>query len=157
MKYLLLSILLVFGLRSNSQILTQQISNHPVFSDVERFVDVTLQQANSNAQKFEFWFTVRYMKDSIDVSGIFKQPSRNSIYTDASTKQLVRDSLFNPIPNPEFDPDSFTVDSPATEYDMYLWVYGWDMIMTLINQPTNISAMIRQYILINDEENFFDN
>lgn len=148
----LFTILLLFAVQlCSAQILTQQISPHPIFPDVERHVDVTLQQANSDAHKFEFWFKVRYIRDSVDISYAFQQPSRTSVFTDATTRQLLRDSLFQPIP-------SLSWDSISTDpYDQYQWMYGWDMIMIVINRPTNITNMIRQYIIINDEEQFFDN
>lgn len=151
MKQFLTLLLLAFSLQSSAQILTQQISNHPIFPDVERYVDVTMQTANAGAKVFEFWYEVRYERDGVDVTAYFQQPSQQKISTDSTKKILLRDSLFNPIPNPDYD--SISTD----EYDLYLWVDGWTMIMTLINQPTNISDMIRQYILINDEEEYFDN
>lgn len=135
----------------STPILTQQISNHPVFTDVERYVDVTLQSANSKAKRFEFWFEVRFIRDGEDVTQHFSQPSTTSIFTDDKTKLLLRDpETFEPIPNPEWDGVS------DDEYDMYLWVYGWYFIMDLINQPTNIAETIRQYILLNDSEGFFN-
>lgn len=132
-------------------ILTQQISNHPLFPDVERHVDVTLQQANSNNKTFEFWFNIRYIKDDEDISAHFSQPLTNRIKTDNNTRQLIRDEDFNPIPNPDWDGVS------EDEYDIYLSTDGWTLITTLINQPTNIAELIRQYIIYNDSVGFFNN
>lgn len=151
MKQFLTLLLLAFSLQSSAQILTQQISNHPIFPDVERYVDVTMQTANAGAEVFEFWYQVRYERDGTDVTTYFQQPTNQKISTDQTKKILLRDSLFQPIPNPEWDGIS------EDDYDKYLWVTGWELIMTLINQPTNISEMIRQYILLNDEEDYFDN
>lgn len=132
-------------------ILTEKISNHPHFPDVERYVDVTMQAANSNAQTFEFWYNIRYLRDGEDITHTLKQPEHKKIATDNTKKILLRDEDFNPIPNPDWDGVS------DDEYDMYLWVYGWDMIMLLINQPTNIVELIKQYIHVNDTERYFDN
>ena len=151
MKSIITLFALIFAVNTQAQILTQQISNHPIFPDVERYIDVTMQTANAGAEVFEFWYQIRYIKDDTDITGTLQQPTNQKISTDQTKKILLRDSLFNPIPNPEWDGIS------EDEYDMYLWVTGWELIMTLINQPTNISNMIRQYILINDEEEYFDN
>lgn len=151
MKSIITLFALIFTINTQAQILTQKISNHPIFPDVERYVDVTMQTANAGAEVFEFWYQVRYIKDDTDITGTLQQPTNQKISTDQTKKILLRDSLFQPIPNPDWD--SISTD----DYDMYLWVDGWTLIMTLINQPTNISNMIRQYILINDEEEYFDN
>ena len=148
---LLLLFSLLASITMQAQILTQRISNHPLFEDVERYVDVTMQTANSQAQTFEFWYNVRYVRDSVDVTEYFAQPTNQKISTDNTQKITLRDSLFNPIPNPDWD--SISTDW----YDQYLWIYGWDMIMNLISQPTNICELIGEYIIINDEDQYFDN
>lgn len=132
-----------------SYIVEQQISNHPLFSDVERTVRVHLQMANSNAKIFEFHFDVKYEKNAEDVSGDFTQKV-TSIRTDDKTKLLKRDENNQPIPNPEWDGES------EDEYDKFLWDYGWDKIIELINQETKIADLLRFYILINDSEGYFD-
>lgn len=138
-------------------ILSQKISNHPIFTDVERYVEVTKQHADSEIKEFRFWFTIKYCKEGDDVTFTFKQPSKNTIFTNASILQLVRDPLtYEPVPNPDYNPEDFSEDNPATEYDIYKSINGWDMIVHLINKPTNIAETIRQYILINDQENFFN-
>lgn len=131
-------------------ILTQKITDHPLFEGVERYVDVTMQSANSNSKTFDFWYQVRYIRGEEDITNTLQQPSQNKISTDSTKKILLRDEEFNPIPNPEWDGVS------EDDYDKYLWVTGWELITILIDMPTNISETIRQYILINDEEGYFD-
>lgn len=135
----------------NEPLLTEQISNHPIFTNVERFVNVTLQQANSNNKTFEFWYDVTYKLDEEDITPTISQPSINRIFTDANTKLLMRNpTTFEPIENTEWDGIS------EDDYDKYLWYYGWDAITNMINTETNIANMIRQYILLNDTENYFN-
>lgn len=131
-------------------ILSVKISNHPTFAEVERYCNVTLQMANSNARRFEFWFEISFIYGDIDISNSLPQPKNNHIFTDENKKQTLYDSVGIPIPNPEWDGIS------EDWYDMYMWVDGWTLISTLINQPTNIVELIEMYILINDSEGYFD-
>ena len=132
-----------------------QISNHPAFPSVERFVEVTMQSANSEAKRFEFWYKVRYMLKEDDISNIIRQPINRSIFIFYTKKILLRNpKTFEPIENPDYDAKTF--EGEVNEYDVYLWNYGWDIISHLINQPTNIVELIENYILLNDLENYFD-
>lgn len=135
----------------NEPILSVLISNHPIFTDMERIVNVTMQNANSNAKRFEFWYEVEYKRGGVDISSSLPQPTNLNIYTDVNKKQTVYDDIGNPIENPEWDGES------EEWYDRYVWINGWDMIKLLINKPTNITNLIEKYVLINDSEGYFDN
>ena len=130
-------------------ILEQKISNHPIFTDVERTVLVTREVADAESKSFEIHFRVKFEKNGHDVSSEMNS-KRGVIRTDAETKLLRRDENNNPIPNPEWDGVS------GDEYDQFLWEYGWNRIMELINQETKIADLLRFYILINDSEGYFD-
>lgn len=142
----------ILGITDEDVVAIQKISNSPIFPEVERFVLVNLQLANSNSKTFEFYFTIGFIKDGVNVTNSMAQPTKNIIYTDSTIKQLIRDvDTFEPIPNPEWDGES------QDEYDMYLWEYGWTMIKRWLKNDIVIEQAIKNYVAYNDLENFFDN
>lgn len=141
-------------------IIEQQISNHPLFPDVERIVGVYSQQTDSDSETFMFNFKIKYTKGGIDISNQFIQRAK-SIFTSNGNKLLRRNEFFQPIPNSNYNPeevlyDETGVEREATEYDMYLWSPGWDYIVELMNTEINIANLIRAYVLLNDSEQYFD-
>lgn len=130
--------------------ITQRISNHPILTDVERYVNVTLQQTNFLSNSFEFWYNIDYKQGDILITDLISQPKTKSLVIDNSIKIFIKDEDGERIENPDWDGISIN------PYDKYLWQYGWDYIVDTIHNPTIISDKIKQYILINDSQNYFD-
>lgn len=153
-------------------IVRKQISNHPKFEDVERYVCVYKQESDSISKTFAMYFAIEFIKNGVDISSEFVQKKR-VIEASTKTKVLLRDEEGMPIPNPEFEPPFYTPEpipninggEPITfdpipleydEYDEYLWVDGWTFISNMFSKPVVINTLIEQYITINDLDNYFD-
>lgn len=147
----------------NNYIVKEKISNHPLFQDTERFVCVYKQTSDAMRKEFVMHFLIKYVKDGVDITNDIIQ-KRNTIKTDAQTKLLLRDEENCPIPNPEFvepvqeydDDENPLPLATYDEYDEFMWAYGWDVVMSMINQPTNVVDLIKFYVHLNDTENYFD-
>lgn len=134
-------------------IIVNQISNHPKFTDVIRFVCITRQTLDTQSKRFELNYIVRCFQDEKEVTSEFIQ-KRNSIIASENTKVALRDEYFEPIPNPQYIPS----DNPDDDYfyDKYLWQSGWDMIKNSIGNSVVISELVGKYIIINDGDGHFD-
>lgn len=151
------TVLNILNVSEDDIITIQQISNHPLFPNVERYVLVNLQLANSNAKTFEFWFSIGYIQEGVNVTSNLAQPSNTRIYTDSNIKQLLRNPLtFEPLDKPDYNEEDYNEDNPATEYDMYQWEYGWDMVMRFFKDEIIIDDVLKKYIIVNDVDGFFN-
>jgi len=134
-------------------IIVNQISNHPKFTDVMRFVCITRQSLDTQSKRFELNYVVRCFQDDKEVTSEFAQ-KRNSIIASENTRVALRDEYFQLVPNPQYIPS----ENPDEDdfYDKYLWHSGWDMIKGLMDNPVVISEKVGQYILVNDGDGYFD-
>lgn len=134
-------------------IIVTQISNHPKFTDVIRFVCITRQSLDTQSKRFELNYIVRCFQDEKEVTSEFTQ-KRNSIIASENTKVALRDEYFEPVPNPQYVPSENPDDDDF--YEKYLWQSGWNMIKDLIGNPVVISELVGKYIMINDGDGHFD-
>lgn len=134
-------------------IIVNQISNHPKFTDVIRFVCITQQRLDTQSKRFELNYIVRCFQYGKEVTSEFIQ-KRNSIIASESTKVALRDEYFEPVPNPQYVPSENPDDDDF--YEKYLWQSGWDMIKNLIGNSVVISELVGKYIIINDGDGYFD-
>lgn len=92
-----------------------KISNHKVFTDVERFLQIMFPQPNSYDETFEIMYLIKHVKNGVDVSHEFSQVyapwklSNNELMMerDLATKL--------PIPNPDYNPED---ENPSNEFLM---------------------------------------
>lgn len=92
-----------------SRIGTQKISNHKVFTDIERTVLIDSFQPVESRQEINIRYLIKYEKEGVDVSHQFKQPD-NIIFANNEKLLFVRDENFQPIPNPDFVPQYSEAD-----------------------------------------------
>ena len=115
-----------------------KISNHKVFTDVERFLQIMFPMPNSYDETFEIMYLIKHIKNGKDVTNEFSQVfpqwklSNNELMMerDPATKL--------PIPNPDYNPEDENPSNeflmqPAFNYLIYL-VYEVGMPLPLLFQ-----------------------
>lgn len=129
-----------------------KISNHPLSPDVERFVQILKNWNDSVDKVFDMYYKIRYVKDGVDVSGLFNQEIK-VWRTDNSRMMLQRDfDTFQPIPNPNYVPG----ENDDTE-TQFLMAPAYDYTLNLImNLPIPNSAIIDMYISEEAQDGRFD-
>lgn len=88
-----------------AEIIRQKISNHPVFTDVERFVKINRIAENADVRQITIDAVVEYEKDGVDVTSNFQSKIPNWIVGNHYLV-TVRDSENNPVPNPDYDEET---------------------------------------------------
>ncbi|MDK7675116.1 hypothetical protein QP547_04735 [Weeksella virosa] len=122
-------------------IIKQQISNHPIFTDVERFVTITRIANNADVQQITISAHVEYEQNGVDVTSNFRSQIDNWIVGNHYSVQ-VRDENNEPILNENNEP----LTMPAFDYFHSL---------ILANQVPLLS-LLQVYILNDDAKGAFN-
>lgn len=96
----------------NKYFVKQQISNHPILTDVERFVYILRFEAAADAEFLKLIYRIEYIKVEIineeevrtDITSQFNQNLPAWIVTNAYKVDIL-DELGQPIPNPNYEPE----------------------------------------------------
>lgn len=88
-----------------AEIIRQQISNHPVFSDVERFVKINRIAENADVEQITIDAVVEYEKEGVDVTSNFQSKIKNWIVGNHYLV-TVRDAENQPVPNPDYNEET---------------------------------------------------
>lgn len=145
---LLLFIALSVSAFAQSYFIEQDITNHPVFEDVTRKVRITSFEANASSSTLKLGYQIVYMRDSVDVSGMFNRQLPQWVITN-SYKVFVRDSEGNVIPNPDYD-----AEDPESEEFLMQWGFDYFREISFDSpDPVRLKQLMSTYILIDDLEN----
>lgn len=130
----------------------QQITNHKLFTDVERYVRITKFTADAEMEYIKLEYKIRYVKDEEDITHQFNKALPVWIVTN-STKVSVRDSEGNKIPNPNYNPE----EEGSEEFVM---AFAYDYFRSIsfdAPNPVKLKSLMSSYITLNDlETNLFD-
>lgn len=128
-----------------------EISNHKVFTDVERVLQIMFPQPNSYNETFEIMYMIKHVKNGIDVSHEFSQVyapwklSNNDLMMerDLATKL--------PIPNPDYNPED---EIPSSEY---LMKPAFDYLIYLVYEVgVPLPVLFDMYVPEEDADGRFD-
>lgn len=130
-------------------LITVQISNHPLFTEIKRFVDVDSFQVVDSTKQITVYFKMRYI-DSTDNDVTNQFPVKPyPLSGNNSTKSILRDDKFQPIPNPEYDEKN-------PESDKYLTMPTYDYFRALLAKHIAIEELLTFYVKASDEDKFFN-
>lgn len=118
----------------------QKISNHPIFPDVERYVQITEFFPSAIRKRIEFFYKVEYWKDGEDVTHNFNQNVPKWI-VDNSYKVVKLDENGDTIPNPDYIPKYEQIGETEKPED-------WDEEIEFVPEPIYGSEIINE-----DEQN----
>lgn len=130
----------------------QQITNHKLFTDVERYVRITKFIADAELEYIKLEYKIRYVKGEEDITHQFNNSLPTWIVTNA-TKASMRDAEGNKIPNPDYNPEE-----EGSEEFMMMFAYDYFRLISFdAPDPVKLKALMSSYITINDlESNLFD-
>lgn len=128
-------------------LLTVPISNHKVFTTVSRAVLIDSFQVVDSRKEIFVYYTIQYTQNGVDVSAQFSK-RQLPITANNSKSIIVRDANMQPVPNPSWD--------GKTAATQYLTKPGYDYIVGYLTQAVAVSAILNAYVLINDQDGFFD-
>lgn len=130
-------------------IIKQKISNHKVFTDVERFVVITRIAENADVKQITIDAHVCYERDGVDVTSNFKSKISNWIISN-HYRVKVRDGNNAPIPNPDHDESD-------TNSEEFLMQPAFDYYHSLIlANEVPLLTLLSTSILNDDEQGAFD-
>lgn len=130
-------------------IIKQKISNHKVFTDVERFVVVTRIAENADVQQITIDAHVCYERDGVDVTSNFKSKIPNWIISN-DYKVKVRDANNAPVDNPDYDENE-----PNSEEFLTQAAFDYYHSLILANEVP-LLTLLSTSILNDDEQGAFD-
>ena len=117
-------------------IISQKISNHPLFTGVERFVQVNRIANNADVKQITIDARIVYVQNEVDVTSSFKSEIPNWIISN-DYKVKVRDENNQPIPNPEYDSEDEDseefITQPAFDYYHSLVLANEVPLLTLLS------------------------
>lgn len=144
-------------------ILTQQISNHPLFPNIKREVEVSNIAIQASFSQIVIDADIRYYdenQEGKEVTSAFQSKIPNWIINNADTT-TVRDAEGQPITNPNF------VEAPTEGEDTrtdeqkepYMKAPSFDYFFGIITakEAPNLVELLRTHIVLNDQVKFFDN
>jgi hypothetical protein len=125
-----------------------KISNHPIFTTVERTVLIDSFQVVDSRKEIFVYYSIQYTNNGADVSAQFKQ--KNLPITANNAKSItVRDANMQPVPNPAWD--------GKTAATQFLTKPAYDYLIGYITQAIPVANILNAYITINDQDGFFNN
>lgn len=140
-----------------------KITNHPVFTDVERYVNVYgINQLNTlpGQEIIDFKYKVEYFRDGENITHTLNAP--NKPWTiDNNRKVFQRDPVTGEkIPNPDYEPNYPLIDGlnniyatePDNEDEQFVMVNAFDYFWGLFNSGTPLDVLFGQYIPSDDLE-----
>lgn len=145
---------------------TQKISNHPLLPDVERYVSVFGLFLSDREKTVEFFYSISYMKEGVDISNLFSKTVPRWVITNNYTTRA-RDVDGNPIMTPGFveqleeieyeDMDGNTTSETivVNEADRWVRVSAYDYFKALVFDNVSlvpIAQLLESYIPIDDAE-----
>lgn len=130
-------------------IIKQQISNHKVFTDVERFVVITRIAENADVQQITIDAHIEYKQLGVDVTSSFKSEIPNWVISN-DYKVKVRDENNTPIPNPDHDESD-----PNSEEFLMQPAFDYYHSLILANEVP-LLTLLSTSILNDDEQGAFD-
>lgn len=131
--------------------ITFKISNHPLFTDVERYFDLHLINVNFISKSLEMVYQLRYVRDGEDITSSLNQPPLPNIVINNNMKIFLLDEDGERIEDEDWDGVS------EDDYDKYKWEFGWDLILHTLTNPFITSQRLEQQVMRCDEEGFFNN
>ncbi|MBB4117854.1 hypothetical protein GGR32_000126 [Mesonia hippocampi] len=137
-------------------IISKKISNHKVFTDVERTLHLAGLNVNSDASYIDFFYRLQYLKNGVDVSGNFskKVPDWR---IDNSYHVAVRDENLQPVLNPDFVEETDSEGNVINEYERYLTMPAYEYFYSLVlEQNLSLTAAFENYIALDDANGRFD-
>ncbi len=126
---------------------TIKISNHKVFSAVERTVLIDSFQVVDSRKQIFVYYTLQYIQNGVDVSAQFSK-KQLPITANNAKSIIVRDASMQPIPNPHWDGKD-----AATQYETKP---AYDYLIGYLTQAVPVASILSAYITINDQDGFFD-
>ncbi|WP_291152249.1 hypothetical protein [Flavobacterium sp. UBA7680] len=135
---------------------TQQISNHPSFNDVNRTIEIAGINFNFDTSTFDLYYRIIYSKDDVDISQNFNQQTP---LWNIDNNQLIikRDENFQPIINPEFKEVKDDLGNIINEFERYSMMPAFDYIGNIIvNSTASLGDILRNYIKEEDSSSRFN-
>lgn len=119
---------------------TKKISNHPVLTDVERYVTIYGFSADARIGWITINYSITYKRGPNDVTSMFAGPPSWVVTNDYDT--FVRNSDGSKVPDP--DNEGEFLKMPAYDY--------FKQLVFDSPNPVRISELMEMYILIDDAE-----
>ncbi|MCY1502641.1 hypothetical protein D9M68_367420 [compost metagenome] len=135
----------------------KKISNHPLFEDVERWVQITANYNDSRLKTFDLYYRMRYERDGADISNQFNQDF--PVWrTDNSRMMFQRDlETFERMLNPDFVEVVDELGNIMNEEERHLMQPAYDYTVYLMMQlPIPNSIIMDMYIAEEDADGRFN-
>lgn len=124
-----------------------KISNHKLFSTVERTVLIDSFHVVDSRKEMSLYYTIAYSLNGTDVSQQF--PAHILPLTANNSKSIiVRDDNMQPVQNPQWDGKD-----PNTQF---LTKPAYDYLVQYVSKSVPISLILQTYIQVNDADGYFD-
>lgn len=141
----------------------QKISNHPVLTNIERFVVMHGLYLHIEEPRLEIFYEVEYFDGETDVSSSFVKTGKRWI-VDNNYKVNVLDENGNPIPNPDYVPEYEIIgydedDNPIYSKkiinieDQYITEYAFNYFLQIsfkAEEPLRIEDLVKFYMVQDD-------
>lgn len=135
-------------------IVEQQISNHPVFTNIVRKVIITELAIQPRYEQIYIEAYKKFIDENgVDVSKEFNTEIKNWMVTN-NDFTTVRDAQGVPVPNPNYDPELPESDNNQ----QYLKERSFDYFFAMLtneNAPSPVK-LLKSHIYFNDQIKFFD-
>ena len=128
-----------------------QISNHKVFTDVERFLQIMFPQPNSYDETFEIMYLIKHVKNGVDVTNEFSQvfPQWKLSNNELIMERNLETGL--PIPNPDYNPED---KNPSNEF---LMQPAFNYLIHLVYEVgVPLPELFKMYVPEEDADGRFD-
>lgn len=139
-----------------------KISNHPILTNVERYVSVTgFSKLSTKTKHLIFEYHIEYFKDGVDITHNFNQ-KLPIWHIDNNRVVFVRDAEGNKIVNEDYEPNYPIIDflnetrseTPDNEDDQWVRMLAFDYFTSLVlgEANVNIQTLLATYIVLDDIE-----
>lgn len=140
----------------NKPLHTQQISNSPIFPEIEREINIISFIPNSDSSTFDIYYRISYYKDEQDVSSMFNAHVP-VWHIDNSKNMMVRDANFRPIYNPDFVEERDQDGNIINENERFKTMPAYDYIIKMmLEMNIPIKSIISAYIAEEDRDGRFN-
>ncbi len=136
-------------------LIKQPISNHNLFSDVQRFVEIQRFTVSDIDKTIVIRAIISYMKNGIDVSASFQQEVPSWVIGN-HYRIIARDENLQPIPNPEYKEikeDGIIVN----ESEKFLQIPAYDYFKDVVfEKGLPLKQAFQSYIVLDDQKGRFN-
>lgn len=137
-------------------LIKQQISNHNLFTDVERFVEIETFTVNDIEKFVVIKANISYIKNGIDVSASFQREVPKWVVSN-KYRIIARDEKLQPIPNPKYEEIKDETGKVLNEWDKFLRIPAFDYFKDVVfERGMPLKQAFQSYILLDDSNGSFN-